>query len=373
MVPTSPNIGLLIYVLLSFWRVFLGIKRAKFKYSVDGMTHSNQRTLDDRDSLHILPLGIMPLRHRRLLRARMIKNSRMEGVVELFSGADTGSGQIYPQHLDSTYVFEGDDRDDLPIVEKLGVLPSYDVYSLRIELRDLGIEIDDLAHLQLSPAKKNELADYMALFTRPLLKAVYGASVKGRRNVDDILGLLTDPDMEAARANLERISHALHMPVTQIPRFLERYGDIYLSLSYYQHVLDRNMEAMDILLEDLERLRNRRNMMQGHFALQQTCSTIQGALLSIVTQVTNILDVFKSQTVQMWEHISAEKFQETADRITDYHVRLGGALCLVDVKMRTWTAKFPNPEIGSLNQRANFLMSDIKPGLERQAISRKAG
>lgn len=339
---------------------------------VGGMTEDNDQLHEDMDALHILPLSIIPLRHRRLRRARMIKNSRMEGVLEVFSGEETGSGQIYPYQLDSTYVFQGDDRDDLPIIETLGALPSYDVYSLRIELRELDIDVDEIENLKLSPDKQEELAGYMTQFTRPLMKAVYGDGVTEQDSVDDILGMLTDPDMEMARANLERISKALRMPVSGIPRFLEHYGDIYLSLSYYQHVLDRNMVMLDVLLEDLERIQKKGTQLQGQYALQETCSTIRNGLLNIVTQVTNIMDVFKSQTVHMWENISADRFRETADRVTSYHIRLGAALCLIDVKMRTWHTRFPHSAVGSMNQRASFLMSDMKPGLERQMLTQKA-
>ena len=46
----------------------------------------------DRDSLHILPLSMISLETRGLQRARMIKNSRLESVVELFEGEEIGSG-----------------------------------------------------------------------------------------------------------------------------------------------------------------------------------------------------------------------------------------------------------------------------------------
>ena len=48
----------------------------------------------DRDSLHILPLSIIPMQTRALRHARLIKNSRLDGVVELFEGPASGSGQV---------------------------------------------------------------------------------------------------------------------------------------------------------------------------------------------------------------------------------------------------------------------------------------
>ena len=46
----------------------------------------------DRDSLHILPLSMIPRETRGLQRARMIKNNRLESMVELFEGEEIGSG-----------------------------------------------------------------------------------------------------------------------------------------------------------------------------------------------------------------------------------------------------------------------------------------
>ena len=48
----------------------------------------------DRDSLHTLPLKILPLRLAALRRARMIKTSKLESVIELLKDSSAGSGLI---------------------------------------------------------------------------------------------------------------------------------------------------------------------------------------------------------------------------------------------------------------------------------------
>ncbi len=53
----------------------------------------------DQDALHILPLEILPVETPGLKRARLIKNVRLDSVVELFREADTGSGQVHPSKL----------------------------------------------------------------------------------------------------------------------------------------------------------------------------------------------------------------------------------------------------------------------------------
>lgn len=56
----------------------------------------------------------------------------------------------------------------------LSRLTSYDVFSLRIALREPGIEVNDLSALQLSDAKKAQLTVYMKNFTAPLIRQIFG-------------------------------------------------------------------------------------------------------------------------------------------------------------------------------------------------------
>ena len=48
----------------------------------------------DRDSLNILPLAIVPLSTRGLQKSRMIKNARLNTVIEIFADDSSGSLQL---------------------------------------------------------------------------------------------------------------------------------------------------------------------------------------------------------------------------------------------------------------------------------------
>ena len=127
----------------------------------------------DRDSLHILPLVIMPLETPALNRARLIKNVRLESVIELFEDKDTGSGQIDIEGLPQEFSWSmADPPADMVMMRKIGALPSYDVYSLRISLRELEIEVNDHETLRLSDSMNKELTSYMTDFTRPLIQEI---------------------------------------------------------------------------------------------------------------------------------------------------------------------------------------------------------
>ena len=95
--------------------------------------------MTSQDQIHTLPLSTVPIRTRTLRAARLVKNSRLEGTVELFAENGRSSAQILPGDLPGFFEFSGERRADKEMIGCLGTLPSYDVYSLRLELRNLGI------------------------------------------------------------------------------------------------------------------------------------------------------------------------------------------------------------------------------------------
>ncbi|MEK9646342.1 MAG: hypothetical protein VW547_12435 [Alphaproteobacteria bacterium] len=53
-----------------------------------------------------------------------------------------------------------------------------------------------------------------------------------------MIDLLRHPDTRVARENRFKLARGLGVDIGEIPRFLEDFSDIYLSLSYYQEYLD---------------------------------------------------------------------------------------------------------------------------------------
>ncbi len=210
------------------------------------------------DSLHILPLSIIPLRTGGMRKARLIKNARLEGVIEVFSGPGIGSGQISPSSLHDVFQRKECNSQDFMIVEKLGALASYDTYSLRIQLRQMGLKVDDHVSLRLSDQKTRELTAYMAVFTRPLMTAIYGSAIKEIDKSSDLRKVFTDPDQKHAKDNLFKLADKLNLSIMEIPNFLADYGDVYLSLAYYQKCLDTiilEIESFMIIVLELKNIK----------------------------------------------------------------------------------------------------------------------
>lgn len=210
----------------------------------------------DLDSLHIMPMSIIPFENRSLSRARLIKNARLQSMIELFQDEDSGSGQMTLDAAARQLREEADaSSKDITILRKLGRLPSYDVYSLRVLLREQNIPINDVDALKLSKEKSHELAGYMKDFTFPLIRDIYGSTDVEVQEFDDLLNLFRNPDVKMAREKLDMMAKKLDIDLMELPRFLEDYGDIFLSLAYYKHCLDETAPITQGFLDSLHKIR----------------------------------------------------------------------------------------------------------------------
>ncbi len=318
---------------------------------------------EDMDALHILPLGIVPLETQGLARARLIKNSRLEGVVELYAGQETGSGQITPHDLDKVFDLAGDARKDLDTVVALSDLPTYDVYSLRTELSRLGIEPDADTELKLSDDKVRAIANQMQAFTRPLVSTVFGEGEGRDKTFDDILVSMNGQDRNEILKNLSGIADKLEVELASIPDFLADYRDVFQSLAFYQNCLDENIPEIHTFMETISSIADDRELRKDS-RIMGACALIEEKMASMVSQVSYVLEILRINTTNMWRDLSASRYRDIKKVITEYQVKIGSALCAISVKMLTWLKSFPDSGAGSLNRRASFIADQMQPGLE---------
>jgi hypothetical protein len=315
------------------------------------------------DSLFILPLRIIPFKTEIFAGARLVKNSSLVGVVEIYRDTETGSGQIAVHDLPAHFHWkEGASHPDLAILERLAMLPSYDVYSLRRSLRELGIAVNNHEDLKLSEEKSRELAGYMRCFTSPLLRHIYGDSGAEVTRFEDLVMLFADPDVNKARMRLKVMADKLKINTDRIPRFLEDYADIFLSLSYYNHCLDHLSPLLDSFIYAMKDLR-KVFQVRTNAALCAEMERIERLLIGLTSFLRRSFEDFGAMSQDMWRNLSASKFEQVKAHIEDSQARIGGVLCGLTVKMNVWILRFPNPLSGSPGAKGEFIMSDMRPGL----------
>jgi hypothetical protein len=324
-----------------------------------------------RDAMHILPLSTMPLEHSFLKRALMVKSARLDSVIEFYKDVGgTGSGQkdvdgmardLYPTKMN---------HPDVKMLNLLTELNNYDVYSLRILLRAHEISLADKDALKLSPEKTKALSAYMKSFTRPLLMEVYG-SEGNIESFEDVVKLFRDPDVKKARDSLNLMASKLGIEIVAIPKFLEDYADIFMSLSYYRECLDSIQPVIEDFLDQLQDLK-KSFQLKSNPMFMNTASQMSTVFTNVTTAMAGRFENFDRTTKDMWTNISAERFRRVEALITAYHTTIGGVLCAMTVKMDAWQKNFPRRNVGSPPKKAEFIMSDMRHGLEKMIAIEKA-
>ena len=317
---------------------------------------------EDRDSLHTLPISILPMQTPIFRRARLVKNSKLESAIEFFSGVGCGRGQLAINNLAN---FMGLDKlsshPDIIVLKTVSTLPSFDVYSLRILLRASNITIPDSSALTLSPAKIQSLSIYMAKFTRPLVAEIFGRDTAGE-NFRDILSLFRGETVQEVRQRLAMMADKLGIPIESIPKFLEDYADIFMSLSYYRQCLDQLLPQVQHFMDGLAQIRGAHQSEQDP-SLKGVVDSIESTVNGRLANITGKIESFERSTNDLWRDLNADKFKRIEALIANYHTTIGGALCALSVKMSAWAEQFPH-ESGSIGRRVAFLMSDIRQGIE---------
>ncbi len=331
----------------------------------------------DRDSLYALPLSIVPLQTQGLRSARMVKNTHLESVLELFHEEDTGSGQIDIREVGKAFGWpSAQGHPDYGILYKLRELPSFDVYSLRILLRDQEIPVNDYDELKLSENKRRELREYMNRFTRPLILNVYGETDLDLGGYEDIINLFRDPDVKRARDNLRQMARKLGIGLEEVPKYLEDYGDIFLSISYYRRCMDLLQPSMLDLLRSIDEISTNVQLKQNS-SVTRSCARMKSTLTKLKTVVDSRFALFQNSSTEMWKDLNATRFREFESMIQSNHTMIGGVLCALTVKLDAWTKKFPDRDTGGPNRRADFIISEMIQGIEnieriKTAVANKA-
>lgn len=325
----------------------------------DHKTKGKKPTPNDMDALDTFPLSIVPLSSLSLRSAKLIKNTRMETTVELHNDPITGSYQIFPEAIAET--FKGADKDQELIV-KLSLLNSYDVFSLRNSVKKLGLELQDPEVLTLSADMLSTLNKYTMHFTRPLLENIFGAN--NSKNTQDLQQLLRDPDVSRVRENLMIMTRQTGIPLANIPKFIEDYNEVFLSLSYYRYSFESIAEPITRILLWLDELRHHRDIMATPQTLS-SCKRTEEALKFLSTSLRERLGRLQYSFETFWKDINQQSFINLRQQIEDNHASMGAVLCGLVVKLRNWEKSFPDNSVGGPVTRAKFVVTELEPGLER--------
>jgi hypothetical protein len=314
----------------------------------------------------------VPIENPGLRRARLIRNVRLESRIELFRESGVGSGQIA---IDEIPDFFGDKGQpvaaDVKLIKRLGALPALDPYSLRIGLRQAGINLVDADILQLSAAKKNELFPLMQQITRPLIAHLYGTKKIDPSNTQALLKAISRPNVRTVRAKLDQMATALGISLEELPGLLEDYGDTYLALSYYRSYFLNVVPVIERLNDWIADVQTS-SVITRDAAVVKNMKQTQDVLTHVSGSLRDRFAGFDQRLEIRWDKIDMSQFNAIRLLIQKHQQTMAEVLCGLTVKVFEWEQVFPSGG-GSPEKRADFVSTQLRPGLDRiWAIERRA-
>lgn len=315
--------------------------------------------VSDMDALDRFPLSIVPLSSNSLKNAKLIKNSRMETTLELHNDPLTGSYQIKPEAITET--FRGAEKDQ-EIIKQLAALNSYDIFSLRNSLKRIGIELEE--PLQLSDSMKDRLNEYALQFTRPLIESIFGTERIDTSDAEGLQKILRDPDVARVRENLKIMTQRTGIPLQDVPKFLEDYADVFMSLAYYRFCFENIGAQIDRCMGWIAEVKKHRDVAltpQTLGACKRTEDSLRFLAHSIRERLMRLQYTFET----FWKDINVSSFANLRKQIEDSHSSMGAVLCGLVVKMQAWEKAFPDSTAGGPSTRSKYIVTDLEPGLER--------
>lgn len=318
----------------------------------------------DIDALHVLPLAMLPLESEALCELKLIKNHQLESVVEVHSMRGKGSLQVAVAGLPAVFGWSTEEvHPDLALLRRIGNLPSFDVYSLRHLLRELGHPVNDDPNLRLSEEMTAELSEYMTVFTRPLISRLYAGADMAIAKPGDLAALFNDPDRAKVLRRLEILAGELGIGIEAVARFLEDYGDVLLSLAFYKRCLDQVAPIVTAFLGTLDTVRGNQRLRKDE-DLIAICTSVESEVNELTATIAQHFQELDHIAREIWNDPNARGFRDLKSKIAEHHRGISGVLCGLTVKMGIWEKTFPDQSSANPAQLADFIKYHMKQGLE---------
>tara|TARA_Y100000588_G_scaffold359279_1_gene418176 strand:- start:1386 stop:2408 length:1023 start_codon:yes stop_codon:yes gene_type:complete len=315
-----------------------------------------------RDSIYSISLSAFGIGHPVLKSAKLVKNTGLETVLDFGETELKDIGMIGPRELLLHFDQEEIPAEDMNVVSTLAGLPSLDCYTIKRALAPLKIKVEDDSIFSLSPEMKSSLFPLMSRITRPLIQYLYADERFGVSDTEALLSLIRDTEPLKVRDRLDVIAANLSVSLTDLPTYLEEFGELFLSVSFFESIFMEFAPKTDQLLAWAEDGIQNSNLRNDPSA-QSQFAQIDRRLRYVKT---NLQERFKhlSKITQIdWEELSSTDFKEIQREILAQQANLGVGLCGLVVKATEWENQFPSAG-GSPQQCLEFLSQDLNLGLD---------
>lgn len=312
-------------------------------------------------NLHLIQL---PVKNTSLRNAWMVKNCRFENVLELFRDDSAGSGQIELGQAQRVFGLSSPADPDLLLLRSVALLPAFDVFSLRLLLREMDVSLEHMEIFALSPQKTHIWDRQVSKLTLPLLEYVFGQGQGENVGLSHLVETFRNPNVSLAESQLSRLAKKLNIKVVALPSFLEDYADTFMAIAFYHVALTDLEPLVNRFLASVQQLSaepryRKNNQLRGLCA--ETDTTFQFILKMIGTR----LMASEQLTAILWSNENTVPFQALQAKLREFHVLIALLVAGIEAKMSAWFSAFPVDESGKPQDRAEFLSNEISYAMSR--------
>lgn len=318
-------------------------------------SHAIAQPAEGLKALYCLPLAPFAFQQPALKKMRIVKSIRLDTVMEMFFSSHTGSGQVSIKGAAKALGLTA--GHDLALLKFLAEQPSFDEYSLRIQLRNSDFSL----MAPERPAAQNQEADrILGPFLSPLSQRLFNSD-NTTLNFSRLLERLYKDG--ASLQQVAQFTQHLGCDIQTIINFIEDYADIVLSLAYYRDCLEKMTPAIDDVLRSVRDLRASYQARHDKL-LRATLDLVEAATNEMIAGVTGRIESFERSTCGAWSAMTADGLARIPGQFRDYQAMIGAIICALAVKMGRWMDLFPNAGGGSPARRISLIMSEMRQGME---------
>ena len=306
--------------------------------------------LPEINSLDELSLDRLPVAHAALRKARIVKNSRLKSVIELYRDRSTGSGHYEVSDLPAMLGIPSAHADIL-LLRWVAMLPTFDIASVRLLLRDVGALTE----------KDVPLPDDAAIhqYIAPVLRcATEDGTALSRAELD---AALMDPNGRG-REIMQRLMQLVALRPDETVRFVRDSIDTYAAFGLYARALKEQRRRITQLLDAVRSLAAEPQVRKDKMMLT-ALAEIPATFPELLSAAERRVGAAEKVIAMSWEKSAGAPLRAHQRQIREVQVLVGYLLAGIEAKLNAWRAAFP-PEIqGNVAKRVNFLSLEMAQGL----------
>ena len=314
------------------------------------------------DELHTLSLGAFDIKHQTLKEARLVKNVFLETVVEFTEAELAASGPMALKQLAIEFDEVDVSREEIKMINNLASLPSFDCYTLKRGIGPMKISLLNDQVLKLSDEKVGTLFDLMSRITRPLIQYLYTDDNLRIKDTSGLLSLIQNTEPLKVKDRLDLVAANLEISLKELPNYLQEFGELFLSVSYFESTFREYNPKLDQFLlwaEDGVKNSNLRNDPNAQRELTQTEQKFKELKENLDARFRFLANITQID----WQDLRSSEFKKIQREILSQQANLAIGLCGLAVKMIEWEYQFPSAG-GSPQQCLEFLSAEANTGLD---------